>query len=462
VFNPTTPEVSPQSRSEEQKVDFPFFRVPSLAMKLCKEPDPDNPRKCILDHFDLGVINELLTFQVIGKKSCWTTIPKLAQRLHVDDRTIQRSLKRLRAARLIERTKVGPVDADAPENKTGYRYHLWFAGELRNGKVVTNLSPVTSESPADSHGGGDKLVAGVVTNLSPNLRAPNLREKSSSNSRACARARADDDRSNSLGECPKPAEFREDAHPTPGASHFAQTATDSPSALDGAPDPAANIDLAVVAAPPRDAWAESGSVDEPLAPNAHIAPRGSDDHSAQGNSSGSSPVAVSTPEPAPARAAVEPVAELAVPLEIMGQIAAELGDDVARDVARHPRKVHDACIGQWGVLPAAARKTKLAAADAKAKGKKPVGSLFAYMMPIAGEYARDGVPPGLLAAAKPNAASPWDTAETDKLLAWSRAERAKTDETLKHGIGGSVRERTNAILRRETEDLAAKIRGSVV
>lgn len=104
------------------------------------DPLPSTIRRDILlrlapiDHLVLAI---LISFAVWRRDSCWTTIRTIAARLRairpgrsgkptVCERTVQRSLERLKAAGLIDHRRVPKPDPDQPDNRTGWRfYFLW-------------------------------------------------------------------------------------------------------------------------------------------------------------------------------------------------------------------------------------------------------------------------------------------------------------------------------------------------
>ena len=87
-----------------------------------------------VDHLVLAI---LLSFSVWRRDSCWTTIATIAARLpalrphqsgsnSASQRTVQRSLERLKAAGYLRHEQVARPDLDDPRNRTGWRFYFNF------------------------------------------------------------------------------------------------------------------------------------------------------------------------------------------------------------------------------------------------------------------------------------------------------------------------------------------------
>ena len=159
--HPQAPPVNPGGgpspfRAEPRrgaKLPYRFNAVPADLKRI--------PGLQPVDHVVLEIV---LEFTTIYRDSAWCAMPTIAQRLAGRSgrpaacvRTVQRSIKRLKAAGIIDHVKVSPpgkVDPDEPRNRTGYRFHFLFMAEgwTPGGgapEVVTSKSPppVTSKSP---------------------------------------------------------------------------------------------------------------------------------------------------------------------------------------------------------------------------------------------------------------------------------------------------------------------------
>lgn len=83
-----------------------------------------------LSRIDGDVLGVLLDRRTYFKDSAWCCKTTIAEELKCSERTVQRSLERLGAQRVIRQAEVGPPgtpDPDEPMNKTGWRiYFLWI------------------------------------------------------------------------------------------------------------------------------------------------------------------------------------------------------------------------------------------------------------------------------------------------------------------------------------------------
>jgi hypothetical protein len=152
---PNSPE--PQSDPRDERLGYGFDPVPKSIRR--------NPR---LKPFDADVLAVLLEFRIWRRDSCWTTINTVANRLRairpgrsgspfVSQRTVQRSIARLKAEDCIRHQRVPKPDPDDPRNLTGWRFYLLFIP----------VEPPASESPREV-----TKAPGVVTKESPAALPP--------------------------------------------------------------------------------------------------------------------------------------------------------------------------------------------------------------------------------------------------------------------------------------------------
>ncbi len=136
-----------QEHAEQNKLAYKFDPIPEIALDLVSEGK--------LTPTEYVVLAAFLRYCPRGATSAWTTIKKIEERTRLNERTIQRALKKLGEGchGLIVRAEVAKPDPDDPRNRTGYRYHFRFPGRQ---KRVTPESPssdgrVTPESPGGCH-----------------------------------------------------------------------------------------------------------------------------------------------------------------------------------------------------------------------------------------------------------------------------------------------------------------------
>jgi hypothetical protein len=167
------------------------------------DPLPSTIRRDLLlkikpiDHLVLAI---LISFAVWRRDSCWTTVKIVAARIRAIrpgrshkptacERTVQRSIERLKAAGLIDHRRVAKPDPDQPDNTTGWRfYFLWPMDERPGprrevtkgpGEVTKGPGEVTKGSPdvptpASSREGEVTKESGdsIVTQFRGDVREP--------------------------------------------------------------------------------------------------------------------------------------------------------------------------------------------------------------------------------------------------------------------------------------------------
>jgi hypothetical protein len=105
-----------------------FAPIPCFVLDLIHQRDEKGRRKIL--PIDFTVLAILLRYRTRLKNSCWTTVARIAGELDCCERTVQRSLKRLKDAKVIRHVQVAPhgeMDPDEPRNRTGWRfYFVWL------------------------------------------------------------------------------------------------------------------------------------------------------------------------------------------------------------------------------------------------------------------------------------------------------------------------------------------------
>jgi hypothetical protein len=109
-----------------QRVGYAFDPIPSAIRS--------DPRLKPIDHQVLAI---LLSFAIWRRDSCWTSMKIIAARIRAIrpgrsgkfiacERTVQRSIERLKAAGYIRHERVSKPDLDDPSNFTGWRFYFNF------------------------------------------------------------------------------------------------------------------------------------------------------------------------------------------------------------------------------------------------------------------------------------------------------------------------------------------------
>ncbi len=127
-----------------------------------------------LKPIDHRVLMILIGFAIWRRDSCWTTVKIIADHLDAirpgpsrsttaSERTVQRSLGRLKAAGVIDHRRVPKPDPDQPSNGTGWRfYFLWpmiLAPEGPAGGVTKGPREVTKPAKVEPEGPGSPTPA---------------------------------------------------------------------------------------------------------------------------------------------------------------------------------------------------------------------------------------------------------------------------------------------------------------
>jgi hypothetical protein len=139
----------PPDKAKGNRLPGPFDAMPKDFAAFIKAGE--------LLPIDESVLHVLVGFRPSGLASCWTFKGKVAEKLGVSTRTVQRSYERLSQAGLIEQKPMTSRDPEAPMNRTGWRIiFLWMMpagyvpgpGPIRAGKGVSSTPPgETSVSP---------------------------------------------------------------------------------------------------------------------------------------------------------------------------------------------------------------------------------------------------------------------------------------------------------------------------
>jgi hypothetical protein len=160
-----------------QVVGYAFDPIPSAIRR--------DPRLKPIDHLILAI---LISFAIWRRDSCWTTIPTIARRVPAirpgrsgkavaSERTVQRSIDRLKAAGYIRHERVAKPDPDQPDNWTGWRFYFNFApvqvGPIGPPREVTKV-PAPSPHPIAAPGGEVTMESGdsIVTQFRRELGEP--------------------------------------------------------------------------------------------------------------------------------------------------------------------------------------------------------------------------------------------------------------------------------------------------
>ncbi len=126
-----------------------------------------NPR---LKPVDAQVVAILIGFAVWRRDSCWASVASIASRLpamragrtgsrSACDRTVQRSIDRLKAEGELRHGRVPKPDPDDPRNRTGWRFYFnWAAPAEPPGEVTKGPAEVTKPGGEVTKESGDSLV----------------------------------------------------------------------------------------------------------------------------------------------------------------------------------------------------------------------------------------------------------------------------------------------------------------
>lgn len=126
-----------------------------------------NPR---LKPVDAQVVAILIGFAVWRRDSCWASVASIASRLpamrtgrggsrSACDRTVQRSIDRLKAEGELRHERVPKPDPDDPRNRTGWRFYFnWAAPAEPPGEVTKGPTGVTKPGGEVTKESGDSLV----------------------------------------------------------------------------------------------------------------------------------------------------------------------------------------------------------------------------------------------------------------------------------------------------------------
>lgn len=114
---------TPKESLKTQRVGYEFDVPPRCVL------DDIRPQK--LSRIDSDVLGVMLRFRRTHKASVWITKGVIAEALGVDERTVRRSLARLKQFGWISHHRVPKPDPDDPKNRTGWRFvFLWIVGSI--------------------------------------------------------------------------------------------------------------------------------------------------------------------------------------------------------------------------------------------------------------------------------------------------------------------------------------------
>jgi len=157
------PEVAPMPEPASGRLGYSFDPIPRRIR--------ENPR---LKPIDRDVVAILIGFAVWRRDSCWAAVSGIASRLpamrkgrsgspSACDRTVQRSIDRLKAEGEIRHERVAKPDPDDPRNRTGWRFYFnWIAPPADPGRppreVTKGPGEVTKRGGEVTKESGDSLV----------------------------------------------------------------------------------------------------------------------------------------------------------------------------------------------------------------------------------------------------------------------------------------------------------------
>lgn len=146
------PDRRPSEESADRRLGYIFDPIPRSARDAVAEGR--------LKAIDLAVLGVMLEFRTRLITSCWITRRVIAKRLNRDEKTIQRSWRRLRNAGFLRLVEIPAPDPDEPRNGTGYRhYFAWMeaasSGPDRPERVAGTGAPPPSDHPGPPPGGAN-------------------------------------------------------------------------------------------------------------------------------------------------------------------------------------------------------------------------------------------------------------------------------------------------------------------
>jgi len=181
-------EVAPMPEPASGRLGYSFDPIPRRIR--------ENPR---LKPIDRDVVAILIGFAVWRRDSCWAAVSGIASRLpamrkgrsgspSACDRTVQRSIDRLKAEGEIRHERVAKPDPDDPRNRTGWRFYFnWIAPladpEHLPREVTKGPAKVTKAEGGVTKESGDSLVTQIRGEVSEqdtttfNVAAPASGEK---------------------------------------------------------------------------------------------------------------------------------------------------------------------------------------------------------------------------------------------------------------------------------------------